>query len=79
MERIKTTDLCASCLSMDTHKEGTVKQMLDKFYSDPKTHMAWGEAYVLKILIETIIEGDGCTTCGEKILNRCDTISGRAR
>ena len=77
MERIKTNDLCASCLRMPT-KEGTVREMLDKFNNDPKTHMAWGEAYVLKILIETIIEGDGCTMCGEKILDRCDTISGRA-
>jgi len=77
MGTIKTEDLCYSCRCMDTVHEGkerTVKDLLDRYNSDPAFHMQNSEAGILKSLLITIVEGEGCTSCGEKILDRCDEL-----
>jgi len=76
---ITIRDLCGSCLSMTTESGLSVGKMLEVFYTDPRKHMEWGEMHVLKALSNTIIMGDGCTTCGEKIQNRIEKLLGITR
>jgi len=80
MERTIKNDLCSRCLYIPcksirvediviSRGGETVEEALTRIYSNP---MKWievgGDNGVYLLLYKTIIQGDGCTTCGEKVL-----------
>ena len=69
MRKVKVEDLCYSCRQM--HVKGTtVENFLNTAYSDPGKWLDYGgDVGVLVALNGAIVMGDGCTTCGEKVLN----------
>ena len=70
MERIKKEDLCGSCRQLMTKYGKSVEDMLDYFYNNPvKMVEQGGDVGVCVMLTETIVLGNGCTSCGEKVLN----------
>jgi len=72
--------LCSSCLNITCRPiyvedtvispgGETVGKALTRIYSDPKEWFeAGGDNGVYLLLYKTIIEGEGCTSCGEKVL-----------
>ena len=78
-------DLCSSCLNitcrpiyvedMVISRGGeTVGEALARIYSSPKEWVeVAGNNGVYLLLYKTIIQGDGCTNCGEKVLDLSNT------
>ena len=71
MGRIEINDLCYSCRGMYTEIGMTVEETLNTLYNDPQKWLeCGGEVGIVTLLNKTIVLGDGCTRCGEKVLNR---------
>jgi len=64
--RIKVSDLCYSCRQLYTTEGGSVEEILNAYYAAPD---GLSEKRACLALIRAIVKGDGCTTCGAKVLD----------
>jgi len=71
MRRIKASDLCYSCRRLHATGDKSVDDFLTICYNDPGQFLDGGrmEQGIVGILNRAIVMGDGCTTCGAKVLD----------
>ena len=70
MGRISVDDLCVSCRGLHAANGMTVERALAALYNDPAKWLeGGGDVGVVVMLNNAIVMGDGCTRCGEKVLN----------
>jgi len=72
--RVELSDLCYRCRKLPAMNGMSVEDFLETAYSihstDPEKYLKiGGDTGVVVILNNAIVMGDGCTTCGRKILD----------
>ena len=71
MRRMKVSDLCYSCRQLNATGNKSVEDLLNIAHGDPGRFLnsVDDEKGIVGIMNRAIVMGDGCTTCGAKVLN----------